>query len=217
MPIPLRVPVEYAFSKLNESRRGYQHSQRLNLDALQDITQEGLVRVTHLRPWFANNTAFQEFKRQIYVPHNYWQRALQAHPTIRAYARRQMKVNPARSPATSPRGSRRGSPRRSPPRSRSRTPPVRKTPRYRKGELKMTTRLGRFRENEHREVPLSSMGIDVGGDECDETDVNFPLPVCQAINKVCRRYSPTRQYMPYRPDGTEQKNYMIRVKSRFRN
>lgn len=223
MPIPLRVPTDYAFAKLNESRRGYQHIQRLDLSAMRDISQDGLVRVTHLRPWFSNSQTYQQFKRTIHVPHVYWQRAMEGYPAIRAYARRQLKVNPDRSPSTSPRGSRHTSPtgarrhrspRRSPPRSP--TPPGPKTPRYRKGDLQMTTKLGKFNREEYRNAPLSTMMIDPSGDECDDTDVNWPLPLCNVVNKVCRNYSPTRQYMPYRPDGTEHKNYSIRVKNRRR-
>lgn len=208
MPIPLRVPTGYAYARLQESSRG---RQRVNLASLEDIAQEGLVQVTHLRPWFNTKSAYLQFKSRIYVPHRYWQAVLEQtnNPRVQGYVKRQMRVNPSHSlsPGSSPHASPRASPR--PSRSSS---PVRK--RYRKGELVMTTKLGSFSPEEMAEAPLSAMYITPAGDECDETDVNLPLPACQAINKVCRNYSRSRQYIPYQPDGTERKNYLIKVKTK---
>lgn len=62
------------------------------------------------------------------------------------------------------------------------------------------------------EAENSLISIDPSGDECDNQDVNLPLPACQAINKVCRNYNKYRQYIPYDTDNTEQSDYQVRVK-----
>lgn len=216
MPIPLRVPVLYAYNKLNESARGFSRIVHVDRARLDDMAPDGVIQVTLLKPFFANHQAYLQFKRQIQVPHRRWQEVVNStnNPKVRAYAMRQMRVNPSRSTSSSPRGSAHASPRASPRRSRSPSP-VRRTPRYRKGQLNMDAFLGDISEDEYGDTPLSVLAIRTAGDECDDTDVNLPLPACQAINKVCRNYNKFRQYMPKRPDGTESKKYAIKVKTKF--
>lgn len=215
MPIPVKVPIQYAFAKLNETARGFPRLERINYGPLYDIAHDGLIQVTLLKPFFASHQDYMQFKRQIYVPHKYWQRVVNESvtPHFRAYAKRQMKVNPSRSASNSPRGSVRGSPAASPRHSRAASP-VRKKPKYRKGELNMAKKLGRMSNEEYNDAPSSALSIQPSGDECDDSDVNLPLPVCQAFNKVCRTYNSSRQYIPYRPDGSERKNYDIKIKTK---
>lgn len=76
----------------------------------------------------------------------------------------------------------------------------------------MLRRLGDvFTADELKGAPHSVITIGPAGDECDDEDVNLPKPACQAINKVCKYYNAAKQYLPYRADGSEQKNYQIRV------
>lgn len=211
MPIPLRVPIRYAFAKLNESARGYPRLQRVNFGPLIDVAHDGLIQVTLLKYYFKYTRDYLQFKSQILVPHRDWQRVVNeaTDPKVRNYAKRQMKVNPSGSASNSPRGSPRASPHASPRRSRSPSP-VQRMPRYRKGQLIMDTHLG----HDYIGGPLSTLAIEPSGDECDESDVNLPLPACQAINKVCRNYNKLRQYAPKRPDGTENKKYTIKIKTK---
>lgn len=57
----------------------------------------------------------------------------------------------------------------------------------------------------------SVISIDPQNDECDETNVNLPKPICQAFRRVCRYYKPNRQYKDYQKDGTENRRYMFRL------
>lgn len=82
----------------------------------------------------------------------------------------------------------------------------------------MTTKLGdEFTADEFRDAPLSLMSIENSGDECDDTDVNLPKPACKAINKACRNYNKYMEYLPFTTDGTEQRNYHVRVRYNNRN
>lgn len=217
MPIPLRVPLRYALAKLNESARGFPRLVRVNTSTVEDLVLDGLVQVKLLRQFFNTTPDYMQFKRSIQVPHSDWQRVINqaTDPKTQNYAKRQMKVNPSHSASNSPRGSAPASPRASPGRSRS-TSPLRKMPRYRKGELNMQTHLRDLSDEDYNATPFSTLSIVPSGDECDDTDVNLPLPACQAVNKVCRNYNRFRQYMPKRPDGSERKKYAIKVKTAFR-
>lgn len=215
MPIPLRVPVGYAFAKLNEKARGHPRLHRVNFNSLDDLAHDGLIQVTLLREFFNTTPAYLQFKRQILVPHKDWQKVVNqaTDPKVRNYAKRQMKINPSGSASNSPRGSPHASPHASPQRSRSPSP-IQRMPRYRKGQLTMKTHLGHQTPREYIGGPSSTLSIEPSGDECDESDVNLPLPACQAINKVCRNYNKFRQYIPKRPDGSENKKYVIKIKTK---
>lgn len=213
MPIPLKVPVEWALESLNADNRGFvQPEQITNLD---NLVQQHMVRVASLKDFFENVQAYQRFKNRILVPRRYWELAIRNDPANRTYARRQIRISPS-SPAASANGSRPPSRSASPTRRRRRSaspPHLPQRPKYRRGELVMTTKLGDdFTAQEIAGAPLSLMSIEQSGDECDDTDVNLPLPACRAINKVCRNYNSLRQYAPFVADGTEHSNYRLRVK-----
>lgn len=216
----MKIPVDYAWDQLSNHLRGYDHVQRFDRDAIAQIAVNGLLRVTQLRPFFRNNRAYQEWRRMLLVPHRYWQGNMELYPENRAYARRQMRVNPDNgSRPASPRmpNRRRSAGRNSPPpRSRSASPirarsPQRVTPRYRRGELHMESKLGEFTTLQRRNAPRSTLSIRRMGDECDDNDVNLPKPVCKAIRKACRRYNINHQYLPLQTDGSETNDYDIRV------
>lgn len=55
------------------------------------------------------------------------------------------------------------------------------------------------------------MSIKSSGDECDEYDVNLPIPVCQGIRRVCRAYDSRRKYTKFPPDSSEDDQYIFDV------
>lgn len=57
----------------------------------------------------------------------------------------------------------------------------------------------------------SYMTIKPANDECDDTDVNLPLPVCQGIRRVCRNYKANRQYGDYEDENDEDDRYLFHV------
>lgn len=80
----------------------------------------------------------------------------------------------------------------------------------------MYSSLGPLLRREIRAADKSTIQIIPSHDECDETDVNLPKPSCKAIRKVCRRYNSARRYMPYLADGSENKEYDIKVRYGFK-
>lgn len=211
MPIPTKVPIEYAVQALNQDSRGFSNPARIGYEELLNEESQYMVRVTKLRPHFASNRYYQQFRANIQVHRGYWEGIIQNDPSHKKYAQRQMRVNPT-SGAASATTSRRNSRRNSPVRSRSTSPTRRKTPRYGKNQLVMASKLGDdFTRDELLAAKRSLISIQKSGDECDDMDVNLPLPACKAINKICRRYNNYRQYIPYKPDGSEQSDYQLRV------
>lgn len=215
----MKIPVEYAFEWLNRLSRGFGVAPHVPKSAIATIADNYLVRVAHLTNFFKSKRFYQQARPGIRVPREYWAHVVQHDHTNRAYAQRQMRIASSAPVSASPsrRSSRnasrnaspRASPRASPSRSRSPSPRIR----YRKGELVMNTKLGEdFSPEEIRDAPYSLMAIQPSGDECDDTDVNLPMPACKAIRKVCRNYNTLRQYTNYQPDGSERSNYQIRVK-----
>lgn len=196
MPRPTKIPVVYAFDTLNANRRGYDRIYPVNIQEIESVSMNNgaLVQVHRLRNLFANTGAFQEYKNGISVPDNYWQRAIATDPTITPYARRFMSSSRSRSPSPAP-------------------PAKRGRPRSRRPSLKMLSKLGTLTDQEiaGAEEDQSVMSILPSNDECDDQDVNLPLPTCQAIRRVCRYYNPMRQYIPYKPDHTENKRYKFQV------
>lgn len=57
----------------------------------------------------------------------------------------------------------------------------------------------------------SVLSIDPSNDECDDTNVNFPKPVCQGIRRVCRYYDRARRYKPYQKDDSEKHRYKMKL------
>lgn len=85
-----------------------------------------------------------------------------------------------------------------------------------KSRIKVLSRLGSFSDSEVSDADsdVSLISINPSDDECDETDVNIPLPTCQAIRRVCRRYGPNRKYLPIPRDSSEDKKYHFRMSYR---
>lgn len=229
MPIPLKIPSDYARAVINRSRRGYSTVRPVPVDAWIDKIEYGLVRVADLRSLFANPRAYQTFRQALHVPNRDWELVIATNPESRTYARRQIRIHPSMnvsppSPRTSPVPNRRRSPARnaSPARARSASPagrarsrsPLRAAPanRYRRGELVMRTKLGKLTAAEKAEADRSVISIQPTGDECDEMDVNLPKAVCAAARKVCRQYNAMRQYVPSETDNSELRHYDIQVK-----
>lgn len=77
----------------------------------------------------------------------------------------------------------------------------------------MTSRLGRVPGRAKAAAAGSILSLQKTDDECGPEDVNIPLPVCGAFNKVCRDYNALRQYVRRRPDGSERHHYDIEVLS----
>lgn len=75
----------------------------------------------------------------------------------------------------------------------------------------MYAHLGPLLRREIQDAGKSTLQIDPSHDECDETDVNLPKSTCKAVRKVCRKYNSARRYMPYQRDGTENREYDIKV------
>lgn len=76
----------------------------------------------------------------------------------------------------------------------------------------MFANLGHVDRDEIDSADKSTLTIDPSHDECDEIDVNLPIPTCKAIRKVCRNYDSRRRYLPYTEDGSEGKQYNFKVK-----
>lgn len=57
----------------------------------------------------------------------------------------------------------------------------------------------------------SVLSIDPRNDECDNTNVNFPKPLCQGIRKVCRYYDDKRRYKSYQDDHTQNRRYRFKL------
>lgn len=205
MPIPLRVPTAYLHDTLNQTNRGYTQPVTISLAQLEHLAERGLVRVASLAPLFRNKAAYKAYKDTLSIPNRYWQQAIRDNPTNKAYATRQMRLNGGASPAVSRSSSSRSS-------GRSRSPSPVRPHRYKKGELGIQSKLGKLTDAEKRSAPRSVMSIQRTGDECDEKDVNWPMPACKVVRKVCRRYGRGRRYMPIKRDFSELKNYEIEVR-----
>lgn len=76
----------------------------------------------------------------------------------------------------------------------------------------MFANLGSVDTREIETAGKSTLTIDPSHDECDEIDVNLPIPTCKAIRKVCRNYDSARRYMPYKADGSEGKDYNFNIR-----
>lgn len=57
----------------------------------------------------------------------------------------------------------------------------------------------------------SVLSIDPRNDECDDTNVNLPKPMCRAFRKVCRYYNAQRQYSDYPDDRTQNRRYSFNL------
>lgn len=88
------------------------------------------------------------------------------------------------------------------------------TRRPRKRKNRHVSRLGTYSNAELSDDELSdasAISITPSNDECDDTDVNLPLPVCAGIRRVCRNYDAQRRYIPYVRDASDNKRYHLKV------
>lgn len=58
----------------------------------------------------------------------------------------------------------------------------------------------------------SVLSIDPSNDESDDTNINFPKPVCAGIRRVCRYYDKGRRYRPYENDESERDYYTMNLR-----
>ncbi|GFR02532.1 uncharacterized protein TNCT_537761 [Trichonephila clavata] len=89
----------------------------------------------------------------------------------------------------------------SPPSSRSSSP---------RRRLKMKAFVGPARMSDVSDDE-SVISIDPLNDECDNTNVNLPKPLCQGIRRVCRYYDKDRRYRPYDRDSSENDQYAFNL------
>lgn len=207
MTIPIKIPLTTAYRLLNRGGR------RVEMHRLEALEENGLIRLARIRETFMRGRReYADFRNTIDVTRAEWHGVL---PIVtagnRTYVMRKMREGGgAAAAAASPPGSPPGSPARS--RSTSPLPAARRRGRkYKPGELRMLARLGVMPEQERRGADRSTLSITPKGDECDDQDVNLPKPSCRLVRKVCKRYNAARQYMPYLPDGSEDKDYDISI------
>lgn len=225
MPCPRKIPIETALETLNNSNRGYSQTERLRREHLlvREFSDgvvlgstDGLtVRVADLYPFFATPKDFKVYKQQLQFSPEHWSRVHSRanSKTLKRYARKyeldrsEFPCRSRSSSVASPRR-RRGRPRKSP-RRRS-TSPARRT---RSGRYKIKSKLGRMsrEERDSADDDESVLSIRSSNDECDDTDVNLPIPVCQGIRRVCRNYDRNRRYTDFPRDPSEDKNYIFEV------
>lgn len=207
------IPVEIAYTTLNLVKKLLK-PKKVQMEDLEDMAEDGRsVEVEKLRKFFKTKKGFTEFKAtQLDVPNQVWE-----YPDVRTFQYKKFKqlnapLPPSRSRSPSPTATRgrSRSPRRpvfGPAKKRGRPPTKR-------DKFKMWSKLGTLTPNDvlYREDNESILYIDPSKDECDDTDVNFPLPVCQGIRRVCRTYDKNRRYTNFPPDSSENQKYIFAVK-----
>ncbi|GFQ78276.1 uncharacterized protein TNCT_250221 [Trichonephila clavata] len=147
------------------------------------VDHQSLVPVTKLKSFFRHAKTFTEFKANYLqtIPDEYWINTLHENPRVMPYIRRYL--------STSPPSSRSPSPRR---------------------RLKMKAFVGPARMSDVSDDE-SVISIDPLNDECDNTNVNLPKPLCQGIRRVCRYYDKDRRYRPYDRDSSENDQYAFNL------
>lgn len=184
---PQKIPLPYVIRIFNDGsvRRGY--SAKVEYEMLEHLSTHGsaLINVNALRTLFSTTALFKAFKSTLKVPEAAWHEVFSNFPECRSYVRRWFK--------------------RSGPTSR------------RRSKFAIRSKLGdRWSDEEVSSADdddASYLSIEPSGDECDETDVNLPVPVCQGIRRVCRNYDPvTRRYARFAPDKSENKKYKFHVR-----
>lgn len=188
MSKPSKVPIIYISSILNSSNRGYEYRpDNVEYDELRQLAvNDGeLVPVSKVKKFFKNDRAFKEFKENISVPDKFWKEVIKSSPVIRKYAKRFM----------------------------SKVPSVKGRPRVKRQSRKYRSKLGTFSDEELSDIDSDTSVISIipSNDECDETDVNVPLPSCSGIRRVCREYDSSRRYLPYKRDSSENKRYRFQI------
>lgn len=190
MSTPSKIPILFALDWLKTNYRGRNKPLKLiTIDNLRDISgDQELVDVSDLRPFFSGVQAFNKFKKELYVPDKYWKTAMRVDPSIKEYAKKFMGNSSVKKPK------KKGRPRK-------------------KRIHKLSAKLGEYSDSEISSVDSDSSVLSIvpSSDECDETDVNFPMPVCQGIRKICRVYDKSRRYLPYIKDKSDDERYHFKV------
>ncbi|GFR14083.1 uncharacterized protein TNCT_516421 [Trichonephila clavata] len=91
----------------------------------------------------------------------------------------------------------------------STSPPSSRSPSPRR-RLKMKAFVGQARMSDVSDDE-SVISIDPINDECDNTNVNLPKPLCQGIRRVCRYYNKDRRYRPFDRDSSENDQYAFNL------
>lgn len=191
---PRKIPLMYAYQTLNES--GTINRPEVLVEDLGRLEEDGLVRVAELVQYFGRPVDFRNYKARYLhnIPQEDWQFVVELNPRSRAYCRRYITRSRSSSPPSSGSSSRSSSPL---PKSR---------------RLKMKTKLGTQSQGDAIPNDESMMFIRPANDECDDKDVNLPLPVCQGIQRVCRYYGKDRKYEKFKDDKSEKNRYKFKVK-----
>lgn len=58
----------------------------------------------------------------------------------------------------------------------------------------------------------SILSVDSKNDDEDDTNVNFPQPLCQGIRRVCRYYDRSQRYRKYDKDKSENDRYIFNLR-----
>lgn len=188
MAKPTKIPIVFALTRLNSSNRGYEHRpDNVEYGEVESfaVNEGQLVPVAKLKSFFKHDRAFKEFKENLSVPDRFWNEVIKANPSLRKYAARFMESKPK----------------------------AKGRPRVKKHSKKYRSKLGRFSDDEISDVDsdTSVLSIIPSNDECDDMDVNIPLPSCAGIRRVCRNYDESRRYLPYKRDGSENKQYHFTI------
>ncbi|GFS61831.1 uncharacterized protein TNCV_4345401 [Trichonephila clavipes] len=184
---PSKVPVLYAYEMLTDytSQNPKDMKKLVSMDYLESIAVDNhsLVPVTKLKTFFRHAKIFTDFKTNYMgtIPDEYWMNTLLENPRVMPYIRRYL--------SNSPPSSRSPSPRR---------------------RLRMKAFVGQARMSDVSDDE-SVISIDPSNDECDNTNVNLPKPLCQGIRRVCRYYDKDRRYRPYDRDNSENSQYAFNL------
>lgn len=207
---PQKIPVTFATSVLSKQPPGLVPT--YNLSQVFALRNHGLVQVKLLSRFFQNAKMFRQFKmsRLKDVPVSNWREVWKIYPESRKYCKRFM---PRGSFSRADEGGRDGS--SSDGSSNKSFRPSSPAAGNRK-RLKMKAKLGSMDSSDEDVVSdeESTLFINPSNDECDEEDVNLPMPVCRGIRRVCRNYGPDRKYKKFKNDKSEKERYAFRVKYR---
>jgi hypothetical protein len=180
-----KIPVTSAYESVNNVDSGA--SRQIRYEELEELAVDGgfLIPLSRLRPWFPNARAFRAFKQNLQIPEAHWIDAARRAPHARRYINRFITTV--------------------------------SLPVVRRGnkKLRMKARLQRSESDEqldNLDDDESLLSIAPSSDECDDEDVNLPLPVCQGLRRVCRKYGTNRQYKDFGEDSSENRHYIFRVK-----
>lgn len=219
MSTPDKIPLVTAYDLLNQCTRGFSRPSAVSMEELENLSihHRQMVKVSQLARFFKTRSDYLSFRDSIEVPRKDWQTVVECEPSLARFANRYLSTpltaSPKKRRSRSSRSSSRSS-RSSSRSSRSRSPSPKPG---RRGRFKMKVKLGRWSESDSAEEDESLLSIDPSHDECDETDVNLPIPVCKGIRRVCRHYDARRRYAKFPKDTSENNVYAFKVRSQRRN